>query len=47
MFMDNLFHNNGLDTEPFQDLGLVKITNIQSDNGKFKTPTLRNIEFTA
>ena len=47
MFMDNLFHNNGLDTEPFQDLGLGKITNIQSDNGKFKTPTLRNIEFTA
>ena len=47
MFMDNLFHNNGLDTEPFQDLGLGKTTNIQSDNGKFKTPTLRNIEFTA
>ena len=47
MFMDNLFHNNGLDEEPFTDLGLGKITNDASDNGKFKTPTLRNIEFSA
>ena len=46
MFMDNLFHNNGLDTEPFLDLGLGSITNKLSDNGKFKTPTLRNIEVT-
>ena len=47
MFMDNLFHNNGLDEEPFSDLGLGKITNNASYNGKFKTPTLRNIEFSA
>jgi len=47
MFMDNDFHNNGLDLEPFTDLGLGKITNNASDNGKFKTPTLRNIEFSA
>ena len=47
MFMDNLFHNNGLDIEPFTDLGLGKITNNASDNAKFKTPTLRNIEFSA
>jgi len=47
MFMDNLFHNNGLDTEPFLDLGLAKVTGLTSDNGKFKTPTLRNIEFSA
>jgi cytochrome c peroxidase len=47
MFMDNLFHNNGLDTEPFLDLGLAKVTGLASDNGKFKTPTLRNIEFSA
>ena len=47
MFMDNLFHNNGLDPEPFTDLGLGKITNNVSDNAKFKTPTLRNIEFSA
>tara|TARA_B100002052_G_scaffold109035_3_gene100555 strand:- start:7279 stop:8397 length:1119 start_codon:yes stop_codon:yes gene_type:complete len=47
MFIDNSFHNNGLDTEPFSDLGLGKITGKLSDNGKFKTPTLRNIEFSA
>ena len=47
MFMDNSFHNNGLDTEPFLDLGLSGVTGNSSDNGKFKTPTLRNIEFSA
>ena len=47
MFMDNQFHNNGLDTEPFTDLGRAKVTGNPSDNGKFKTPTLRNIEFSA
>jgi cytochrome c peroxidase len=47
MFMDNLFHNNGLDPEPFTDIGLGNITNNISDNGKFKTPTLRNIELSA
>ena len=47
MFMDNSFHNNGLDSEPFLDLGLSKITGNAFDNGKFKTPTLRNIEFSA
>ena len=47
LFMDNDFHNNGLDTEPFIDLGLAKITGNPSDNGKFRTPTLRNIEFSA
>ena len=47
MFMDNLFHNNGLDPEPFTDLGLGKVTNDPADNGKFKTPTLRNIEFSS
>ncbi|MDG2449383.1 MAG: cytochrome c peroxidase [Saprospiraceae bacterium] len=47
MFMDNKFHNNGLDSEPFLDIGLGKVTGEPSDNGKFKTPTLRNIEFSA
>ena len=47
LFMDNDFHNNGLDTEPFTDIGLANVTSIPSDYGKFKTPTLRNIEFTA
>lgn len=44
LFMDNDFHNNGLDPEPFTDLGLGEVTGNASDNGKFKTPTLRNIE---
>ena len=47
MFMDNTFHNNGLDTEPFLDLGRANVTEDPLDNGKFKTPTLRNIEFSA
>ena len=47
LFMDNLFHNNGLDIEPFIDIGLAKVTNNAADYGKFKTPTLRNVEFTA
>ena len=47
LFTDNLFHNNGLDVEPFLDLGLGKITENTSDNGKFKTPTLRNVEVSA
>ena len=47
MFMDNLFHNNGLDSENFSDLGLFNITENPLDIAKFKTPTLRNIEFSA
>jgi len=45
--MDNSFHNNGLDSEPFLDNGLGEVTGLASDYGKFKTPTLRNIEFSA
>ena len=44
LFMDNDFHNNGLDPEPFNDLGLGSITGKAIDYGKFKSPTLRNIE---
>ena len=47
MFTDNLFHNNGLDTDPFIDIGLGEVSGNLSDYWKFKTPTLRNIEFTA
>ena len=47
MFMDNLFHNNGLDSDNFTDLGLFNITDNPMDIAKFKTPTLRNVEFTA
>ncbi len=46
LFTDDRFHNNGLDSV-FSDIGLGKITGNPNDNGKFKTPTLRNVEFTA
>ena len=39
-------NNNGLD-ETFTDNGYGKVSGNPDDNGKFKTPTLRNIEFTA
>lgn len=40
------FSNNGLDAT-FTDLGRGAITGNANDNGKFKVPTLRNIEFSA
>ncbi len=46
LWTDNLFHNNGLDSE-FSDLGLGAITGDPADNGKFKSPSLRNLAFTA
>jgi cytochrome c peroxidase len=45
--MDNRFHNNGLDIEPFTDLGLGYVSGNSNDNGKFRTPSLRNIEYTS
>ena len=45
-FMDNSFHNNALD-ENFTDLGLYEVTGNELDKGLFKTPTLRNVEFSA
>lgn len=45
LFHDNGFGNNGLDLNP--DPGLFEVTGNASDFGKFKTPTLRNIELTA
>lgn len=46
LFTDNGFHNVGIGfdkdvKEP--DMGRGKITNNKEDNGKFKTPTLRNV----
>jgi cytochrome c peroxidase len=38
------FSNNGLDAS-FMDLGRGAVTGNANDNGKFKVPTLRNIEF--
>ncbi|PHI20625.1 cytochrome C peroxidase [Lewinellaceae bacterium SD302] len=50
-FGDNLFHNNGLDSvaslTDFADLGLGGVNGNVFDNGKFRTPTLRNIALTA
>ncbi len=45
-FTDNRFHNTGLDST-FTDTGLMAITDNPEDLGKFKSPTLRNVEFTA
>lgn len=51
LYTDNNFHNNGLDAVPnleaFADLGLGAVTKNRFDNGKFRVPTLRNIELTA
>jgi cytochrome c peroxidase len=44
LFTDNHFHNNGLDADP--EPGLFEITGDPQDVGRFKTPTLRNIELT-
>jgi cytochrome c peroxidase len=46
LFTDNEFHNNGLDSV-FSDQGLFHVTGDPDDIGKFKTPTLRNVVFTA
>lgn len=50
LFTNNDFINNGLTAAPtmteFPDLGLGGVTGIVSDNGRFRTPTLRNIELT-
>lgn len=45
-FTDFEFYNIGL-YETDTDLGRSRVTYLEDDNGKFKTPTLRNIEFTA
>lgn len=46
LWTDNLFHNNALDPA-FADNGRGAYTGNSFDNGKFKTPTLRNLAFTA
>ncbi len=44
---DYLFHNNGLDASFENDPGRFLVTLNALDSGKFKTPTLRNIELTS
>lgn len=45
LWTDHEFRNNGLDINP--DSGLAAVTGNPSDMGKFKTPSLRNLVFTA
>lgn len=46
LWTDNEFHNNGLDSF-ITDKGLGAITGNPADDGKFRTPSLRNLVFTA
>ena len=47
MWRDNAFHNNGLNsTFVGNDEGRYSVTGNPADLGKFRTPTLRNIELT-
>jgi cytochrome c peroxidase len=46
LWTDNQFHNNGLDAV-ITDEGLAKVTGSPNDKGKFKSPSLRNLAFTA
>ena len=46
LWTDNSFHNNGLDSN-FDDLGLGAVTGDPNDNGKFRSPSMRNLIFTA
>lgn len=46
LWTDNIYHNNGLD-EDFNDLGRGNITGDPREFGLFKSPSLRNLKFTA
>ncbi len=45
LFTDGDFHNNGLYAS-YTDKGRAKVTEDPTDDGKFKTPSLRNVEKT-
>lgn len=45
-FTDFEYRNNGLDANFTADLGRFRVTQLDMDKGKFKTPTLRNIAVT-
>lgn len=51
LFTDLKFHNNGIEEikslEDFQDLGRGGVSRNKYDNGKFRTPSLRNVALTA
>jgi cytochrome c peroxidase len=47
-FTDESFHNTGVSwSQPPIDLGRFTVTKKDSDRGRFKTPTLRNVALTA
>ncbi len=46
LWTDNIYHNNGLDAV-ITDKGLGNVTGNPIDDGKFKTPSIRNLAFTA
>lgn len=46
LFTDFSFQNIGL-YEWYQDPGLARVNSLQQDSGRFKTPSLRNVEYTA
>ncbi|MBT8196327.1 MAG: cytochrome-c peroxidase [Bacteroidia bacterium] len=48
LMTDNSFHNNGLDSLQDQtDIGRMAVTGDPADRASFKTPSLRNVEYTA
>lgn len=47
LITDNKYRNNGMDTEFSSDEGRYLVTGNDADKGKFRVPTLRNIELTA
>jgi cytochrome c peroxidase len=51
LYTNHLYENNGLDSaanlNDFRDKGLGGFNGNPNDNGKFRTPSLRNIELTA
>ncbi|MFM7859346.1 MAG: cytochrome-c peroxidase [Flammeovirgaceae bacterium] len=46
LFTDGSFRNNGLDASFEKDNGRARITELAEDRGKFKVPSLRNVELT-
>lgn len=50
LFTDDKFHNLGVGVDPegeLTDLGRYTVTGVEGDQGRFRTPTLRNIAETA
>ncbi len=46
LWTDGQFHNNGLDAT-FSDIGLAEVTGDPNHRGLFKTPSIRNLAFSA